>query len=160
MTATLEPSNEVVALSRRGRRWRTVSAAIALLLITVGTVHGTDDDFPFGPLRMYSTRDDPNGQISQAVVEAHATNGSNFDVTNTAGAPRRAELEGRFAEFSSNPTAFNVIGPQYVTTSGRIRGHSSSVVLDITLVRRVYQLRDGRRSGPAVDQVIATWIRR
>lgn len=159
MTAVDDRSTEAeVPLSRRGRGRRVAIAVIGLLLITAGTVHGTDDDFPFGPLRMYSVRDDPNSEVTQAVVLATATDGRVVDVTNVSGAPRRAELEGRFDQLQHDPTAFDDLARHYVSASDRIRGHPNLVASEVRLVRRVYPLHDGRRSRASRDELIARWV--
>jgi hypothetical protein len=142
-------------LSRTGRRVRLIAAAVVFALITVGTVHGTDDAFPFGPLRMYSTRDNPNGVVSQGVVLAITTTGRSVDVTNTSGAPRRAELEGRFAEFSADPASFGRVATAYVHDGDRLRGSTDRVQV-VELVRRKFPLHNGR-SGAPVDQILASW---
>ena len=36
---------------------------VVLGLLLAGTVWGDDDAFPFGPFRMYSTRNDPNAPV-------------------------------------------------------------------------------------------------
>jgi hypothetical protein len=152
------PQPSEVALARPGRMARTLAALVGLLLITAGTLFGSDDDFPVGPLRMYSVRDDPNSQVTQAVVLASTADGRSFDVTDTGGAPRRAELEGRYAEFEQDPSRFDAVAVQYVTADGEIRGHRGATAVEVRLVRRVYPLQDGRRQGTIRDELIARWV--
>ncbi len=38
-----------------GRAVRTVATLAVAVLLTAGTVWGNDDEFPFGPFRMFST---------------------------------------------------------------------------------------------------------
>ncbi len=130
-----------------------LAAAVVFALITLGTVHGGDDDFPFGPLRMYSTRDNPNGVVQQGVVLAVTRSGRMLDVTNTSGAPRRAELEGRMGEFAAHPDRFAAVAAVFVPHGN---AHAQDPVITIRLIRRGFPLHDGR-SGPPVDVVIATW---
>jgi hypothetical protein len=151
-------SPDEIALTRPGRVARTVAALAGLLLITAGTLFGSDDDFPVGPLRMYSVRDDPNSQVTQAVVLATTADGHSFDVSDTGGAPRRAELEGRYAEFEQDPARFDAVAVDYVTADGEIRGHAGAIAVEVRLVRRVYPLQDGRRRGAVRDELIAQWV--
>lgn len=130
---------------------RLAAAALVLGLLTAGTVAGEDHDFPFGPFRMYATRDDPDGTVVQAVVLARTADGRTVDVTDTAGAPRRAELEGRFAAFQTDPGLFTPIGPAY--------RHAAPDVVSVSLVRREFRLHDGRQTG-TVDDTLATWTPR
>ena len=147
------PPDAVILLSRWASRIRLIAAVVVFALITVGTVLGSDDDFPFGPLRMYATRDDPNGVVRQGVVLAVTRSGRVRDVTNTSGAPRRAELEGRMNEFAAHPDRFAAVAVVFVP-----RGNVSAKdpVISIRLVRRGFPLHNGR-SGPPVDVVVATW---
>ncbi len=147
-TRTRETAPPVRALSRRSRVSRLVAAAAVLALLTTGTLVGQDHDFPFGPFRMYATRDDPNGTVIQAVVLARTAGGRTVDVTDTSGAPRRAELEGRLSTFELNPSLFNALGPAYV--------HAAPDVVTVTLVRREFRLRHGRNAG-TVDVRLASW---
>lgn len=147
-----------VLLTRPGRMARTLAAFLGLLLITAGTLFGSDDDFPAGPLRMYSVRDDPNSQVTQAVVLATTADGRSFDVTDTGGAPRRAELEGRYAEFEQDASRFDAVAVDYLTADGEIRGHRGATAVEVRLVRRVYPLQDGRRQGTTRDELIARWV--
>lgn len=143
----------VIRLSSWARRIRVIAAVVVLALITLGTVRGGDDDFPFGPLRMYSTRDNPNGVVQQGVVQAVTRSGRLRDVTNTSGAPRRAELEGRMGEFAAHPDRFAAVAVAYVP---KANATAADPVISIRLVRRGFPLHNGR-AGPSVDVVVATW---
>ncbi len=147
---------DTIGLPAAARAARMVAAAVVLVLLSAGTLRGQDDDFPFGPQRMYATRDDPNGAVSQAVVLGVTADGRSYDVTDSPGAPRRAELEGRFERLQTDPVRFAAVGALYVTGDGRLREHPAVRAVEIRLVRRSYPLRAGR-SGPAVDKVVARW---
>ena len=54
-------------------RMKDAPAGAVLAALTAGTLVGQDHDFPFGPFRMYATRDDPNGTVVQAVVLARTS---------------------------------------------------------------------------------------
>ena len=147
------PGPDPTVLGRRARLARMVAATIGLLLVTAGTAFGSDDDFPVGPLRMYSVRDDPNGTVTQAVVLAVTATGRTVDVTDTSGAPRRAELEGRLGALEGDPSTFASVARTFMPGSGRIDGDA---VVEIRLVQRSFRLHSGR-AGPAADRVVAAW---
>ena len=147
-TSTEQPTPAVRGLSRRSRVSRLAAAGVVFALLTTGTLVGQDHDFPFGPFRMYATRDDPNGTVVQAVVLARTADGRTVDVTDTAGAPRRSELEGRLSTFEQDPALFDPLGPAYV--------HAAADVVSVSLVRREFRLSDGRRAA-TVDVPVATW---
>ena len=147
------PTASVIDLPRWARQLRVCAAVVVLALLTLGTVHGGDDDFPFGPMRMYATRDNPNGVVQQGVVQAVTRSGRVRDVTNTTGAPRRAELEGRMSEFAAHPSRFATVAAAFLPHDNSV---SRDPVVTVRLVRRGFPLRDGR-SGPPVDVIIAIW---
>jgi hypothetical protein len=74
-------------------------------------------------------------------------------VTNTSGAPRRAELEGRLNEFVSAPERFAPVAAAFVPRSN---ASATDPYVVIRLVHRSYPLHDGRASAP-VDAVVASW---
>lgn len=143
-----DPATEVVRSSRGARGRRLAAAGVVVALLTAGTLVGSDADFPFGPFRMYATRDDPNGAVVQAVVFARTADGGLHDVTDTPGAPRRAELEGRLSLYEGDPALFARVAPAY---RDAVPG-----VVRVELVRREYRLSGGRRAG-TVELPVAAW---
>ena len=57
------PTEAIEAVSRAGWAARWAVTVIALALLLAGTFVGQDDDFPFGPFRMYSTTAQLNGPV-------------------------------------------------------------------------------------------------
>ncbi|HEY7047280.1 MAG TPA: hypothetical protein VH373_08675 [Jatrophihabitantaceae bacterium] len=145
---SVQPDEPVTTLSRRGMAWRLAAVLAVLVLVIAGTVNGQDDDFPFGPFKMYSTRDDPNGQVNELRVQLLLKSGAVQDVTNASGAPRRAELEGRVADLTAHPAELAQLAPLYVA-------HASGPVRELRLVWLVHPLHDGR-SAPARTAVICS----
>ncbi|MEP6598818.1 MAG: hypothetical protein ABJB98_05145 [Actinomycetota bacterium] len=125
---------------------RVVAVLVGLTLILAGTLWGTDDDFPFGPFRMYSTRGDPDGVVRELRVRVVLSSGRVLDVTDTAGAPRRAELEGRLAELIRSPAALAGLVPLYTK-------HLPDRARSLELGWLSHPLHGGR-SGPASYAVI------
>lgn len=102
-----------MAPSARARR--AIATIVGLVLLVAGSAWGTDDDFPVGPFRMYSTRGDPDGVVRELRVQIVLASGTVRDVTNAAGAPRRAELEGRLGDLTANSDAFRALVPLYAS---------------------------------------------
>lgn len=138
-----------VTLSRRAVVTRLAAVVVGLVLVFAGTVHGQDDDFPFGPFRMYSTRDDPNGQVRELRVQLLLQSGGVQDVTNASGAPRRAELEGRIADLSAHPAELAKLVPPYVA-------HATGPVRELRLVWLVHPLHHGRSARPTTSIICST----
>ena len=70
-------------LSRAGRTTRTAAFAVGLALLLAGTAWGQDDHFPFGPFRMYSTADDPDGAVLSTYLQAVDADGVVVDRVST-----------------------------------------------------------------------------
>ncbi len=138
-------------LSRRGIRVRIAATVICAGLVLAGTVSGNDDDFPAGPFRMYSTRDDPNGEVRELRVQVLTKSGQVLDVTNTAGAPRRAELEGRLGDLVARPAELAKLAPLY---TGRLH----DVARTLRLVWLVHPLHHGRSANPTISVICSTSV--
>jgi hypothetical protein len=137
----------VAPIGYRSRSVRMIATAVAAAALLGGTLFGQDSDFPFGPFRMYATRDDPNGVVRILEVQLVDADGSLVDVTDAPGAPRRAELEGRIADLRSNPALVSALVPSYIA------GHPDAVQL--RLVWQDYRLRDGRAQPPAPEVLVS-----
>jgi hypothetical protein len=137
----------VAPVGHKSRAVRMMATAIVAVVLLAGTLFGQDSDFPFGPFRMYATRDDPNGVVRILEVQLVDADGSLVDVTNAPGAPRRAELEGRIADLRSNPALMSALVPSYIA------GHPDAV--EIRLVWLNYRLRDGRAQPPAPEVLVS-----
>lgn len=145
-------SPAVDALTAAARRRRLVLAALVAVLTLCGTLFGDDVDSPFGPFRMYATRDDPNGVVRIVAVRTVTADGRMHDVTNAGGAPRRAELEGRMSTLRADCAQFALLVPRY---------HPPADVASVQLVERDYQLSKGRRASQTDDVVCSVpWTSR
>lgn len=139
-------------LTATGRRVRVGVTAVAAALLVAGTVVGQDDDFPFGPFRMYATRDDPDGIVVSTRVEAVDSTGRVVVVPDSATGMRRAEIEGEVGRFRRNPALLRELS----------RAHSAlhpaePPYAEVRVVERRYRLHDSRPTGHADEQVVAAW---
>ncbi|GAC1443804.1 MAG: hypothetical protein NVS3B26_06590 [Mycobacteriales bacterium] len=141
-------------LTQTGRRVRTaVTAGVAGLLLA-GTFFGQDDAFPFGPFRMYATRDAPNGSVVSTRVEAVDASGRVITVPDSATGMRRAEIEGQVSSFRHQADRLGALSRAH----SRLRPNEPAYIL-VRVVERRYALRDGRPAGTGVEQVVAQWQR-
>ena len=137
------------------RRARLAATLVVAGLLLAGTVVGQDDDFPFGPFRMYSTRDDPDGVVSSARVEAVDARGRVLVVPDTATGLRRAEIEGQAARMAADPELL----AQVSLAHDRLHpGEPAYDVVRVVVTDTV--LRDSRPTGVLREQVVASWQRR
>ena len=141
-------------LSTAGRRARVAATAAVALLLLLGTFVGDDDAFPFGPFRMYSTRDDPDGLVVSTRVEAVDRTGRVLVVPDTATGMRRAEIEGQAARFRRDPQLLRELSRAH----DRLRPDEPPYD-EVRVIERRYRLRDSRPTGESTDRVVATWRR-
>lgn len=141
-------------LTRGGRRARTAATVFGGVLLLAGTIVGQDDAFPFGPFRMYATRDDPNGLVVSTRVEAVDRSGRVLVVPDTATGMRRAEIEGLAARFRDEPQLLADL------SRAHDRLHPDEPAYDtVRVVERRYRLQDSRPSGATTETVVAQWTR-
>jgi hypothetical protein len=122
------------------------------VLLIAGTVVGTDDDFPFGPFKMYSTTDRLDAPVADSRVEAVDTTGRRFVLRDSDTGIRRAEIEGQFDRFAADPALLGVIARAY-------RRHRSQAppLTEITVIIRWHELVHGRPTGRYRDQTTVVW---
>jgi hypothetical protein len=133
-----------------------VAVAVFAVLLIIGTFWGQDDHFPFGPFRMYSTRNSLEGRVNAARLELSFANG---DVVATGISPatvglRRAEVEGQQDRFEARPQLLRHLADTYE----RLHPDAPQVVA-VRMFDVVVRLRGGRPSGEPVEETLATWER-
>ncbi|MCW2616561.1 MAG: hypothetical protein JWN08_3555 [Frankiales bacterium] len=141
-------------LSQAGRRARTAATVVVAGLVLAGTFVGQDDDFPFGPFRMYSTRDDPNGTVVSTRVEAVDTGGTLRVVDERSTGLKRAEIEGQVRRFTADPTLLGALSRAH----DRLRPEELPYE-QVRVVERAYELRDSRPTGAQTERVVVRWVR-
>ena len=87
-------------LTATGRRLRLGGLFAAVVLLLLGTLVGTDDDFPFGPFRMYATADPADGQVLSTTLEAVTADHQVVSVGEADVGLRRAEYEGQLSRLT------------------------------------------------------------
>ncbi len=131
-----------------------MAAAVTLLLL--GTFWGQDDHFPFGPHRMFSTRNELNGRVNSAQLSFTFADGSVRPVvidSHTVGL-RRAEVEGLEDQFIARPQLLRHLADTYGDFNP-----SESEVVGVELVERITELERGVPVGRPTGRVVATWTR-
>jgi hypothetical protein len=141
-------------LTATGRRVRLAATAAVLGLLLAGTLVGQDDAFPFGPFRMYATRDAPDGAVVSTRVEAVDDTGRVLVVPDSATGLRRAEIEGQVGRFRARPDLLADISRAH----DRLHPDEPSYA-EVRVVERRYRLRDSRPTGDRTERVVAQWRR-
>lgn len=133
---------------------RAGTSLVVAALVLAGTVVGQDDDFPFGPFRMYSTRDDPDGQVVSTRVEAVDTGGTLRVVDERSTGLKRAEVEGQVNRFVADPALLGALSRAH----DRLRPQEPAFA-EVRVVEVAYRLRDSRPTGQRSERVVVRWTR-
>lgn len=142
----------VRACGRVGTAWRLAVTGGVLVLVATGTVWGQDSAFPFGPFRMYSTRNDPNAPVVTTQIEAVTVDGGRrITISGTETGLRRAEVEGQLKRFVQEPELLATVAAAYE------RRHPGDRLARVEVVRRDHPLRAGRATGEERATVLTTW---
>lgn len=147
----IRPTDTLPYVSVSGRIARLAATVVVLLLTFAGTVWGQDDDFPFGPFRMYSTRDDPNNPVTSTEIMGVHVDGTRLVVTGTETGLRRAELEGQLDRFVADPDLLGTVAAAYE------RRNAGERLRRLEIVQRKSELVDGKATGSYRETVLATW---
>ncbi|HEU4946603.1 MAG TPA: hypothetical protein VFT31_05570 [Kribbella sp.] len=156
MTDVTAQQDETVG-ARLGTIGRTVRVAVALVgivLLVHGSVRGTDDLWPFGPMSQYAMTVPDDASITYTRISAVTDAGTTVDVPlNIEGAGvARAEIEARTGEIVADPSLLQSVA------DGWARKHPSKPrYVKLELIRDTTTLVEGRVAGPPTSEVLATW---
>ncbi|WP_410810006.1 hypothetical protein [Micromonospora sp. 067-2] len=139
-------------LTTRGRTTRLGVTALALVLLLVGTLWGNDDDFPFGPFRMYSTSNPPNAPAPDTRVEGVTSTGAVIDLDQDATGIRRAEIEGQQDRYAADPARLAEVADAYAE-----RHPDAPALVEVRIVTRWHGIRAGRPTGRHTDETVVRW---
>jgi hypothetical protein len=140
---------EVVHLSRISGWARLAVVAVVLALTLGGTVWGDDSEFPFGPFRMYSTRNDPNTPVISTRVVGLTAAGEEVRLSGGQVGLRRAEFEGQFRRLQKEPELLGLLADAYAD-----RNPGVEPLREVQVIHRRYELVDGQATGDYVDTVV------
>ncbi|WP_091098344.1 hypothetical protein [Micromonospora citrea] len=139
-------------LTRRGRAVRLAATALGLAVLLAGTVWGTDDHFPFGPFRMYSTSNPPSHPAPDTRVEGVDSTGAVVDLGESATGIRRAEIEGQQDRYAADPELLTEVADAYAE-----RHPGAAALVEVRIVIRWHGIRDGRPTGRWTDETVVSW---
>ena len=139
-------------LSRRGRAVRVAITAIGAAVLVAGTLWGQDDDFPFGPFRMYATAPHPDADAPDTRVEGVDAGGRTIVLTEANSGLRRAEIEGRQQAYVDHPEQLRQVAIAYAA-----RTPDAAPLTTVRIVIRWVVIEDALPTGTSYDQVVAEW---
>jgi hypothetical protein len=133
---------------------RAAVAVIGIVLLVNGSVRGSDDLWPFGPMSQYSMVVADDESIVFTRISALTDAGTTVDVPlNIEGAGvARAEIEARAGEIVKDPSLLQQVA------DGWARKHPDKPkYVDLELIQDTTTLVGGRVSGPPVPRVLTSW---
>lgn len=133
-----------------GRRARLAATAVVLALLVAGSLWGSDHDFPFGPFRMYATTGRTTGAVRTAALVG-IRDGRRVALQPEQVGLRRAELEGQYPRFRSDPRMLAAVARAYERRGVRLD--------ELRLVQRVRRIVNRRRVPGSTGKVLAVWKR-
>jgi len=135
------------ALSPRAKRIRLLLSGVVILLLLWGTFFGDDDNFPFGPFRMYSTKQELDGEVRAIEMYARDESGEWTRLGFSAFGTRPADIEGQLGKLAEPPE--RILG-WMVEAYENI--HDEPFPYEVLEIRqRTYDLEDGRSVGESVE---------
>lgn len=140
---------EVLHLAPAGRRRRLSAVLIVLALLLAGTVWGDDDAFPFGPFRMYSTRNDPNAPVISTRAVGVTAAGEEIKLSGGQVGLRRAEFEGQIQRLREHPELLGLLADAFADDNPE-----APELVAVQMVHRKFELSDGRPTGGYTDTVV------
>jgi hypothetical protein len=146
------PEPEALRLSPAGRRGRLAAVGVILALVLAGTVWGDDDAFPFGPFRMYSTRNDPNNPVISTRAVGLTAAGEEIRLSGGQVGLRRAEFEGQIDRIREHPELLGLLADAFVDANP-----SAPELVSVQVVQRRFELSDGEPTGDYTDLVVAEY---
>ena len=141
-------------LGRAGRWVRVAVAVLGIVLLVNGSVRGSDDLWPFGPMSQYSMVVADDESIVFTRISALTDAGTTVDVPlNIEGAGvARAEIEARAGEIVKDPSLLQQVA------DGWARKHPDKPkYVNLELIQDTTTLVGGRVSGPPAPRVLTTW---
>ncbi|TYP85922.1 hypothetical protein [Blastococcus xanthinilyticus] len=148
-----EPTGSpVLRLTPAARRGRLAATGVVLALFLTGTLFGNDDEFPFGPFRMYSTRADPDAPVVSTRTVGLTATGEEVRLSGGEVGLRRAEFEGQLDRVQENPALLGLLAEAFAE-----RHPSAPELVTVQVVQRRIELVDGRRTGTRTDRVLVEY---
>ncbi|MFC0626098.1 hypothetical protein [Kribbella deserti] len=145
---------ETIRLGTKGKAVRVVLALIGIVALVHGSVRGSDDLWPFGPMSQYAMVVADDESVTFTRISAVTDAGTTVDVPlNIEGAGiARAEIEARTGNIQADPSLLQAVA------DGWARKHPDKPkYVRLELIRDTTTLVGGRVAGPPTSEILATW---
>lgn len=139
-------------LTTRGRAIRVAATLLTSAALLAGTIWGDDDEFPFGPFRMYATNEGPDAPAADPRVEGVDRAGRVILLNERNSGIKRAEIEGQRQRYVDDPAQLRTIAQAYANANP-----GSPALVEVRIVVRWHGIRDSRPTRTHTDQTLVTW---
>ena len=140
-------------ITRTGLAWRILVAVAGIALLLNGSLHMSDDVWPFGPLSQYAFSPPEDATIVITRVEGRLADGRRIDLplrVGTAGISR-AEIEARIPEITADPSLLRSVANGWTA-----RNPDEPPLVQLWLVQDETKLVEGRKGATRLLE-LATW---
>ncbi len=137
-----------------GRTARLAATSLVAAAVLSGTLWGGDDDFPFGPFRMFSSSRELDEPVGDTQIRAVDGAGTPIEEVNELAGLRRAEIEGQLDRIKSDPSLLGLLAQAY---SARLPDRPPLRQVSIVVVW--HGMQDGQVTGVTWTQDVAMWQR-
>lgn len=141
-------------LTTAGRRARILVTAVLVAATLSGSLWGDDDEFPFGPFRMYSTSRELSEPVADTQVHAVDAAGNDIRLVQDLSGMRRAEIEGQLDRFRADPARLGLLAQAYSN-----RFPDRPPVDQISVVIEWNEIEAGRPTGESWVEDVVSWQR-
>lgn len=139
-------------LTTRGRAARLLVTLLGAALLLTGTLWGQDDEFPFGPFRMYATSNPPDQPAPDTRVEGVDAAGTVVVLGQDETGIRRAEIEGQQGRYAEDPARLREVADAYAD-----RHPGAPALVEVRIVIRWHDIKGGRPTGKSSDETVVRW---
>lgn len=140
-------------IGRTGLAARVVVSAVLLAALVHGSIGGSDDWWPFGPMSQYAMTVTDNDRIVSTYLTADTADGHRvrLPLSSTGCGIGRAEIEGQAGSIVANPSWLQIVAE----SCERLHPNDPRYVR-VYLVQDTIVLDDGR-PGPTTTDILTTW---
>jgi hypothetical protein len=140
-------------LTRTGRLLAGLAPLVVGALLLTGSLVGEDDQFPFGPFRMYATKQGLDGRVRVPEIWGLKEGAGRERLPPENFGLRRADLEGQLGKLAEPPT---FVLARLAESYRRL--HDGEFPFDaLELRQRIYLLEKGVPVGDRLSAAIASW---
>ena len=138
-----------------GVSWRLGATFVALVVLTLGQLHDTNDYFPLGSLSQYATPRDMDGTVRSTYIMADTVSGDHVRVPlhKDGVGVGRADIESQLDRIVDDPSLLQGLADAW----SELRPDADQYTA-LYVMRETTQLEDGLQAGEPTVEELTTWV--